>query len=647
MPEISLNSFRNMIGKYNAGQVKIEGEQLKKVNNGFFARALSFFCPKPSAEENQKVRLAFYNAISNDVNLEFSQNGSKETDAFLKSIRKELGITDNSGVQQISNKSLSRAQVKTLIGKYDEFRFLGRNIANRLQADLGKYASENYPGVDLNNLKSYLNDPSRTDAKYDIGRNCLKLIGKLSDGISPSKDAKNLEENVELTLDTFKDNQLKEIFSNNILKDIKTAKADLKTVISDSQFKKTFKNTFLSVMNNSMRTALDKGIDDDYMSTVSDSNIKRYVARYENFIIGASLSEGPLPSDDKISRAEIYAKKLAEKMFGNGDFRTVHYDVDESSADIYGDDNDPADRESSFSDFGINDTASENISNRNSVASDIQDDSDLTDNISVKISSARDLIKEGNLDDGFKEAVRTGTGKAFDDLPKCIRVSDTVNGFSFINTIDDLTEPGNLEFKMANPLTASFKHELDRSLARLEKSGINEVSTPDQKAYLARRASYFTGISNYVMDELKKLVDKKIKEGFNTSLNDSIGKAFPGLMRDPDFMKEISDIVHRKYQYVIEDKDNSTGAFLLAQQIGCEDDPDFGRAGDDGEEPPENFMEKVMVKTGLNENAGVDRSYPSHGVTENLANDCIAYARNARGIEELLEKHGLPPHLFA
>ena len=82
---ISLDSFQRTLNTSNAqGFVKLsnDGAGVKSVGGGFFARHFGFYT-KPTAEENNAVRRAFYESVANG----FHCQGE-----VLDKLRHDLGI---------------------------------------------------------------------------------------------------------------------------------------------------------------------------------------------------------------------------------------------------------------------------------------------------------------------------------------------------------------------------------------------------------------------------------------------------------------------------------------------------------------------------------------------------------------------------
>lgn len=262
------------------------------------------------------------------------------------------------------------------------------------------------------------------------------------------------------------------------------------------------------------------------------------------------------------------------------------------------------------------------------------------------ISEIRSKIKGGSLDNGWDDAIVAGAGKSFSDLPDIICKANTRGDFSFAVEIDKLTDAFNHKFRTDNPLISSFTHELDRSLSRFQQAGMNHVPSNAQKIYLARRSAFFCGVTNYVMDQLKGIVDKKIKSGLNPAFNEAVGKAVANMMNNPEMIEEISEIVHGKYQGIIEKPDVSRNVIMLAQHIGREDDPDFGRTGNTGDKKPEELIDEDMIEREFEDNGNVVDKHPALGVIENLAKDSLWFARNSQEIQAILQKHGLPENTF-
>ena len=92
---ISLNTFQNTLSTTNLdGFIKLSGDgsSVKSYGDGFFARHFGLYT-KPSVEENNAVRRAFYESVTSSIDCR---------GAVLDALRKDLGIGE--GFTQLDEK---------------------------------------------------------------------------------------------------------------------------------------------------------------------------------------------------------------------------------------------------------------------------------------------------------------------------------------------------------------------------------------------------------------------------------------------------------------------------------------------------------------------------------------------------------------
>ena len=105
---ISLNVFQHTLSTTNAeGFVKLSGDgnSVKSYGDGFFARHFGLYT-KPSAEENNAVRRAFYESVTSSIDCR---------GAVLDALRKDLGIGEDGSCT--SGKQLSVREAKSILAR--------------------------------------------------------------------------------------------------------------------------------------------------------------------------------------------------------------------------------------------------------------------------------------------------------------------------------------------------------------------------------------------------------------------------------------------------------------------------------------------------------------------------------------------------
>ena len=105
---ISLNTFQNTLSTTNLdGFIKLSGDgsSVKSYGDGFFARHFGLYT-KPSVEENNAVRRAFYESVTSSIDCR---------GAVLDALRKDLGIGDDGSCT--SGKQLSVREAKSILAR--------------------------------------------------------------------------------------------------------------------------------------------------------------------------------------------------------------------------------------------------------------------------------------------------------------------------------------------------------------------------------------------------------------------------------------------------------------------------------------------------------------------------------------------------
>ena len=118
---ISLENYRAIIGNLNAGQAVIYNGQLKKVNNGWFARHFDCFKTTASNAQNQDVTLGLYRALKQAVANDGRSDAAKSE--YLQKVREELGLVEEGDdVVCTGNRPLERRTIKRVVQSFDNFR---------------------------------------------------------------------------------------------------------------------------------------------------------------------------------------------------------------------------------------------------------------------------------------------------------------------------------------------------------------------------------------------------------------------------------------------------------------------------------------------------------------------------------------------
>ena len=118
---ISLDNFRSQIGVNNYGNVMIANNEVKTVNNGWFARNFDIFKTKISAAQSRETSIQLYQAVKNSI----SNNGADKAslDAFLQSVANQLGLTvDGERFQRTLATPLDRRVVSNIVKQTDKFK---------------------------------------------------------------------------------------------------------------------------------------------------------------------------------------------------------------------------------------------------------------------------------------------------------------------------------------------------------------------------------------------------------------------------------------------------------------------------------------------------------------------------------------------
>ena len=206
---ISLNTFQNTLSTTNLdGFIKLSGDgsSVKSYGDGFFARHFGLYT-KPSVEENNAVRRAFYESVTSSIDCR---------GAVLDALRKDLGIGDDGSCT--SGKQLSVREAKSILsrvksatisqpdgtgsasppkiapnGKHFDVNLgsaVQKSIVSRLGASLARADKpDEYPDIDKSFLDA-LKDYARTGFGLKIGNS---FVARINEHRKTSADAEEMK----------------------------------------------------------------------------------------------------------------------------------------------------------------------------------------------------------------------------------------------------------------------------------------------------------------------------------------------------------------------------------------------------------------------------------------------------------------------